>query len=226
MKTQTESIRRMFDRIAPRYDLLNRVMSLGFDRYWRREVIQLANLPAGGLLLDAATGTGDLAREAARWVPGARVTGIDFSAVMLRLAALTPFPVRWALADAVRLPFADGTFDAVVSGFLLRNVPDSGRALHEQFRVLKPGGRVVCLDTSPPSGPLAPFQRAYMGRVIPILGRILAGEDAAYRYLPRSTERFLSAEKLAARMREAGFGRVGFRRKMFGAAAIHWGTKP
>jgi demethylmenaquinone methyltransferase/2-methoxy-6-polyprenyl-1,4-benzoquinol methylase len=134
--------------------------------------------------------------------------------------------LHWSAADALNLPFPNGTFDALVSGFLLRNVADLGKALAEQLRVLKPGGHVVALDTTRPvHSVLTPFIWTHMHVVIPTLGWMLTGQGDAYTYLPNSSESFLRAEALAERMTAAGFGRVGFRRLNFGTIAIHWGEK-
>jgi demethylmenaquinone methyltransferase/2-methoxy-6-polyprenyl-1,4-benzoquinol methylase len=134
--------------------------------------------------------------------------------------------VRWSGTDALNLPFPDNTFDAVVSGYLLRNVIDVRRAWAEQFRVLKPGGTVVCLDTTPPpKNLLRPFIQFHLHVIIPTLGRLIAGNSDAYTYLPDSTENFLPAETLASRMQDAGFREVQFERWMFGTMAIHWGKK-
>jgi len=226
---RAENVRRMFDRIAPRYDLLNSLMTFGRDRAWRREAVRHLGLGPGARLLDLGTGTGDLALEARRRHPQVRVAAADFAREMLRRARRRPGAdgVGWLIADALHLPFADSTFDAVVSGFLVRNVVDLDRALTEQRRVLRPGGRLACLDTTPPGrGPLRPMLDFHLHRVIPLLGRALAGDVEAYNYLPGSTSRFLPAEELAARMTRAGFAGVGFVRRMFGTIAIHWGARP
>jgi demethylmenaquinone methyltransferase/2-methoxy-6-polyprenyl-1,4-benzoquinol methylase len=217
----------MFSRIAGRYDLMNRLMTAGQDGRWRKEVIRRAALPPGGLLLDLGAGTGDLARAALRASPGARAVAADFTIEMMRVGQGRPAPQpAWSGADALRLPFPDETFDAVVSGFLLRNVSDLPRALAEQRRVLRPGGRMVCLDTTrPPRNILSPFIQFHLHTVIPALGRLVTGEAEAYAYLPDSTENFLSAESLAEQMQLAGFTQVGCRRLMFGAAALHWGVR-
>lgn len=224
-------VQNMFTRIAPRYDRMNRLMTGGQDLAWRREVIRRAGLRPGGRLLDLGAGTGDLTREARRQQPGVRAAAADFTLEMMRvgqaadLRAARP-PLDWSAADAARLPFPDATFEAVVSGFLLRNVTDLPRVLSEQYRVIKPGGRVVTLDTTPPpDNILAPFIRFHLHTVIPALGRLLAGQPEAYAYLPDSTENFLPPERLAARLTEAGFTQVGFARRMFGTIAIHWGVK-
>jgi len=217
----------MFARIAHRYDLMNRLMTAGQDVRWRVEVIQRAVLPPGGSLLDLGAGTGDLAREALRQAPQSTAVAADFTLEMM--LAGRDRPVRhlvWTAADALYLPFPDERFDAVVSGFLLRNVSDLPRSLHEQRRVLKPGGRIVCLDTTrPPHNLLTPFINLHLHTVIPALGRLIAGDAEAYTYLPDSTQSFLSAESLAEHLRLAGFREVGFLRKMLGTVAIHWGVK-
>ena len=217
----------MFARIAHRYDLMNRLMTAGQDVRWRVEVIQRAVLPPGGSLLDLGAGTGDLAREALRQAPQSTAVAADFTLEMM--LAGRDRPVRhlvWTAADALYLPFPDERFDAVVSGFLLRNVSDLPRSLSEQRRVLKPGGRIVCLDTTrPPQNLLTPFINLHLHTVIPALGRLIAGDAEAYTYLPDSTQSFLSAESLAEHLRLAGFREVGFLRKMLGTVAIHWGVK-
>jgi len=228
-RTRAESVRAMFARIARRYDLLNRLMTFGRDRAWRREAVAALKLERGARLLDIGAGTGDLAFTARSVQPAARVVACDFTREMLDQGRARPgaAAVDWVLADAVALPFAARTFDAAVSGFLLRNVVDLDRALREQLRVLKPGGRLAALDTTPPRpGPLAPLARFQLRYVIPALGRLVAGDSAAYRYLPATTEAFASAERLAERMAAAGLRQVAFRRRMLGTIAIHHGRKP
>jgi demethylmenaquinone methyltransferase/2-methoxy-6-polyprenyl-1,4-benzoquinol methylase len=135
--------------------------------------------------------------------------------------------LNWTGADASRLPFPDAAFEAVVSGFLMRNVSDVHGSLAEQLRVLKPGGRIVVLDTTPPpESPIAPLIRFHLHTIIPNLGRAITGQAEAYQYLPDTTESFLEPELLAGRLISAGFAEVGFRRLMFGTIAIHWGRKP
>ncbi len=228
-RERSQYVQGMFTRIAPRYDLMNRLMTLGQDARWRREVIRRAALPQrGGLLLDLGAGTGDLAFDALKANPAGRALAADFTLEMMRVGKNRPngHRVHWSAVDALHIPFPDDTFDAVVSGFLLRNVIDIQQALAEQLRVLKPGGWAVALDTTRPKpGPLAPLIRFHMHTVIPLLGRILTGQPDAYTYLPDSSENFLRAEELAARMAAAGFVDVGFWRRMFGVVAIHWGRK-
>ncbi|HPH96976.1 MAG TPA: ubiquinone/menaquinone biosynthesis methyltransferase [Anaerolineaceae bacterium] len=221
-------VQHLFTRIASRYDLMNRLMTGGQDGFWRREVIARAALQPGACLLDLGAGTGDLAREALKQQPTCQVTAADFTLAMMLAGRSNKGPtLTFAAADALHLPFCDAHFDGLVSGFLLRNVVDLPRALAEQFRVLKPGGRWVALDTTQPrSGLLTPLVQFYMHRVIPLAGRVLTGDGEAYRYLPETTQHFLSAEALQEKLIEAGFRQTGFRRLNFGTIAIHWGVKP
>ena len=221
----------MFGRIAHRYDLMNRLMTAGQDVRWRREVIRRASLPSQARLLDLGAGTGDLALETIRQIPGASPVAADFTLAMMRVgqARLRAMACRgpaWCGADALNLPFPANQFDAVVSGFLMRNVGNLLQALKEQRRVLKPGGRIVILDTTPLQGRLlSPLIAIHLNFIIPNLGRLLTGHPEAYTYLPHSTRQFLTAEALAERMLECGYLRVGFHRLMFGSVAIHWGVK-
>jgi demethylmenaquinone methyltransferase/2-methoxy-6-polyprenyl-1,4-benzoquinol methylase len=219
-------VQNVFTRIAARYDLMNRLMTGGQDLRWRQEVIRRAGLHPHASLLDLGSGTGDLAREALRQQPGAHVTAADFTLEMMRAGRKPHDPFAWSAADALALPFPSASFHAVVSGFLMRNVVDSQQALGEQYRVLKPGGRIVILDTTrPQKNLLTPLIWLHMHLVIPLLGTLLSGQRDAYTYLPDSTEAFLRAEELAARMAAAGFRQIGFKRVMFGTIAIHWGEK-
>lgn len=219
-------IENMFTRIASRYDLMNRLMTGFQDVRWRRSVIRLARLNPNASLLDLGTGTGDLAREALRQVPQVRLVAADFTLTMMRVGNQRYGPLPWCAADALALPFASQSFDAVVSGFLMRNVIDMQQALREQYRILKPGGKIVILDTTrPQKNLLSPLIWLHMHLVIPTLGRLLSGEKDAYHYLPDSTEGFVSAEELADRLVSAGFVEVSYRRWMFGTIAIHWGQK-
>ena len=218
-------VQNMFTRIAKRYDLMNRLMTGGQDIRWRRQVIQLARLGNNARLLDLGTGTGDLAREALAQFPRARVIAADFTLEMMRVGRERG-ALNFSSADALRLPFQDTLFDAVVSGFLMRNVIDLQKALQEQYRVLKKGGRIVILDTTrPKKNILSPFIWLYMHFVIPTLGRVLTGSSDAYRYLPETTEGFVTAEEMAARMAAVGFKKLNYERFMFGTIAIHWGAK-
>lgn len=227
-KERARYVQEMFSQIAPRYDLMNRLMTFAQDVRWRRQVIRRARLQPGSWLLDLGTGTGDLAREALRQRPNCRVVAADFTLPMMILgqSRFTQPAPDWSAADAQRLPFPDEIFDAVVSGFLMRNVTDLAHSLGEQYRVLKPGGRIVALDTTPPQDDLLkPMVQFHLGMVIPTLGKLVAGQMDAYRYLPETTQNFLEPERLAGRLVAAGFRKVGYVRLMFGTIAIHWGIK-
>ena len=218
-------VQSMFTKIAHRYDLMNRLMTGGQDIRWRKEVVQLARLSPNASLLDLGTGTGDLAREALTQVPQARVTAADFTLEMMRVGKQNG-DLNFSSADALNLPFKDKTFDAIVSGFLMRNVTDVQQALKEQHRTLKPGGRIVVLDTTrPKQNLLTPFIKFHMHVIIPTVGELLSGMRDAYEYLPDTTEGFLTAEELSVRMVSVGFRKVNFKRLMFGTIAIHWGEK-
>ncbi len=223
-------VQRMFGRIVPRYDLLNRLISLGMDRRWRRLAAAAAQ-PAGGLALDVGTGTGDLALELSRQ-GAAFVVGVDFSPEMLaaaRAKATVAGGARlsWALADALRLPFPEGTFDCVVNAFLLRNLADLRAGLAEMARVLKPGGRLVCLDmTRPPPGPFGALYRLYFNYLVPPLAGAVSGHPAAYRYLPHSLQGFPDASQVAALLTDVGLRQVRVRRLGGGTVALHTARKP
>lgn len=226
---RADYVQDMFARIAGRYDTMNRLMTFGQDLRWRRYVIRVANLPAGGRLLDIATGTGDIAAEGLNQVPGLQAVGGDFTIEMMQAGKRIPGreSIRWTAADTLALPFPDNTFDAVTSGFLMRNVIDVPGAFREQARVTRRGGRVVVLESSPPKDNLLkPFIRIHLNYIIPTLGRIVAGESDAYRYLPDSTQAFQGPEQLAAAMRAAGLVDVSYRLFMFGTIGVHVGTKP
>jgi len=229
---KADFVRAMFARIARRYDFMNRLMTLGRDQAWRRYVARQASLPQGGLALDVATGTADLALALTRHYPHGRVVGVDFCPEMIELgrakvaAAGWDPRVRFVIGDALQLPFADGCFDAVTSGFALRNVADIPRAFAEMGRVVKAGSRVVNLEIARPTLPL--FRQLfhfYFYRLVPLLGRVLAGQGDAYCYLPNSLTHFLSPEKLKAVMERVGLSRVGYRRLMLGTVAVHVGFK-
>ncbi len=225
-KDRERYVRRTFSRIAAHYDLMNRLMTGGQDVRWRRETIRRARLSPNERLLDLGAGTGDLAREALRSQPSAHVVAADFTLQMM-LAGRRHSALSFIQANALQTPFAANTFDAVVSGYLMRNVGNLNQAIAEQFRLLKPGGRLVILETTVPTRNfLSPFIWLHLHVIIPVLGMLVAGNGEAYRYLPDSTEHFVTAENLAGQLRTAGFADVGFRRLMGGTIAIHWGEKP
>jgi demethylmenaquinone methyltransferase/2-methoxy-6-polyprenyl-1,4-benzoquinol methylase len=229
-KARADYVQDMFDRIAGRYNLMNRLMTGGQDLRWRRFVVQQTQLPPGGKLLDLATGTGDIGFEMLRRDPSAYVIGADFSLEMMQVGRhlAAGAAMDWAGADALKLPFSDASFDAVTSGYLMRNVIDINRSLSEQLRVLKTGGRIVILDSSPPPPSLLrPFINIHLRYVIPALGRLVVGKSGAdaYEYLPQSTQAFKTPEDLAQLMRGAGIVNVQYRTFAFGTMAVHWGEK-
>lgn len=226
--SRANSVRGMFAHMAPRYDMANRWMTLGQDVKWRREVIDRASIPKGGSLLDIGAGTGDLALEAIRRESQLIVVGADFTPEMMNIGRKRQDgkAVLWLNTDALALPFISCSFDAVVSGYLVRNVVNIQQTLAEQYRILKMGGQMVCLDTTPPPGDLAHLPvRLYLRIVIPFLGGLVARDINTYRYLPESTRHFIKAPQLADRLSSVGFKDVGFRCFMGGSMAIHWGTK-
>jgi demethylmenaquinone methyltransferase / 2-methoxy-6-polyprenyl-1,4-benzoquinol methylase len=219
-----EGVRAMFDRIAPVYDVMNRVMTVGLDGRWRRATAEAA-VRGGDRVLDACCGTGDLALAAAR--VGGRVTGLDFSERMLERARrkgaqVTNCNLEWVRGDVLALPFADGSFDSATVGFGVRNVEDLPAALRELRRVLVPGGRLGVLEITRPRGFLRHFYGLWFDRIVPLLGRVLPGGDA-YTYLPASVRRFPGPEDLARALEEAGFERVRFRLFAGGIVALHVG---
>ena len=221
MTLAPEAVRSMFDRIAPVYDAMNRVMTAGLDVRWRRLAAAAAVRP-GDRVLDAACGTGDLALADLRAGAGA-VTGLDFSPRMLERARRKAAEVEWVEGDLLALPFGDAVFDAATIGFGIRNVADLELGLRELRRVLRPGGRLAILEITRPRGPLRPFFELWFDRLVPRLGRLLPG-GAAYSYLPESVKRFPPAEELAELMRRAGFGDVGFRLLAGSIVALHTGV--
>ncbi len=218
----------MFDAIAGRYDLMNRVMTMGQDQKWRRFVVDKAGDPGNGWVLDLATGTGDIAALSRESYQDAKVIGADFSQNMLYEAKkrFSDLDIDWQVSDANNLPYEDNVFESVTFGYLLRNVDNAVNVLKEVNRVLKPGGRVVCLDTTPPNKNLLyPFIRMYFAVGIPLLGKMIANDEAAYAYLTGSTMDFYTAEGLADAFVEAGFTKVGYKKFMLGTIGVHWGIK-
>jgi demethylmenaquinone methyltransferase/2-methoxy-6-polyprenyl-1,4-benzoquinol methylase len=245
-------VKQMFSRIAHRYDLMNRLMTFGRDRAWRRYTVEIAvgRAPhlddAGGegnpvpgtktgrteepWVLDVATGTGDLALEVLRQWPAAKVTGLDFTPEMLIAARQkvhdAAADVDLMAGDALHLPYLDGSYDAVVTGFALRNVTDIPAAFAEMARVTRPGGRVACLEIAKPQKPL--FRQMfefYFYRLVPIIGGLITGQRSAYTYLPHSLTAFLTPDEIAEVMRGSGWQKVGYKRLMLGTVAVHVGVR-
>jgi demethylmenaquinone methyltransferase / 2-methoxy-6-polyprenyl-1,4-benzoquinol methylase len=215
----SSEVRSMFDRIAPVYDAMNRVMTMGLDLRWRRITAQ-AVVRRGDRVLDACCGTGDLALACER--AGGRVTGLDFSERMLERARRKSASVEWVEGDLLALPFAEASFEAATVGFGVRNVADLERGLSELRRVLVPDGRIGVLEITQPRGALAPFYRIWFDRIVPLLGKVLKG-GAAYSYLPASVRRFPGPDDLAGLMRDSGFDDVAFRTFAGGIVALHTG---
>ena len=219
-------VRAMFDRIARVYDGMNSVMTAGLHHQWRRRAVDLAEVGPGASVLDVATGTGDLAIEAAGRVgPTGSVIGSDFSEEMLagarRKPAAASIPFEWG--NALELPYETDRFDAATVGFGARNFSDLDRGLQEMVRVVRPGGRVVVLEiTTPTKPPLSTFYEAWFDRLVPLLGRF----DEAYAYLPASVKRFPGPHELAARMDRAGLDQIRYVLTAGGIIAIHVGRKP
>lgn len=219
---------RMFSGIAGRYDLMNTLMTFGLDRKWRRCLVRQACLKPGQQILDVGAGTGAVAAEVRTRMPWVRVVAGDMTLAMMAVGRNRPGAdgVLWTGADALSLPFRDKSFDAVVSAYLIRNLEDLDQGLQEQYRVLKSGGRLVCLDSCPPpTGPLRPFILFYMKVFIPVLGKWVTGKGWAYQYLPGSIERFKSPAQLAGRLRKAGLVEVGYRTFLFGTMCVLRGIR-
>jgi demethylmenaquinone methyltransferase / 2-methoxy-6-polyprenyl-1,4-benzoquinol methylase len=219
-RLRADDVRTMFDRIAPVYDAMNRVMTAGLDRRWRRETVEEVVRP-GDKVLDACCGTGDLAVAAAR--AGGKVTGLDFSEQMLERARKKESSVEWVRGDLLELPFEDAAFDAATVGFGIRNVEDAEVALRELRRVLRSKGRLGILEITRPSGSLRHFYGLWFDRIVPLMGKVLPG-GAAYAYLPASVRRFPGPEELAELFRGAGFEHVRYRLFAGGIVALHTGV--
>jgi demethylmenaquinone methyltransferase / 2-methoxy-6-polyprenyl-1,4-benzoquinol methylase len=218
-------VREVFRRIARRYDLLNDVMSLGMHRLGKRSMVRSVEAGPGQVLVDLAGGTGDIAHRLA--AHDRKVIVIDPSYEMM--AAGRPgrhHAVQWIVGVAEQLPLPDATVDAVTIGFGIRNFTEIDDALAEILRVLKPGGRVLCLEFSKVAGPLRGPVELFNRWVVPAMGASLAGDKSAYRYLIESIERFPDQESFAGILRQAGFASVGYRNFGLGVAALHWGTRP
>jgi demethylmenaquinone methyltransferase/2-methoxy-6-polyprenyl-1,4-benzoquinol methylase len=210
----------MFDRIAPVYDAMNRAMTAGLDRRWRRETARAAVSP-GDRVLDTCCGTGDLA--IACLAEGGEVTGLDFSERMLERARAKSDQVEWMQGDALALPFEDGSFDAATVGFGVRNLEDLDRGLAELRRVLRPGGRLAILEITQPRGLLRPFYKLWFDGLVPLAGKLLPG-GSAYTYLPASVRRFPAAREFAQMIEASGFEQVRYRLFAGGIVALHTGV--
>lgn len=217
-----EAVRGMFDRIAPVYDSMNRLMTAGLDQRWRRLAVSEVVWP-GDRVLDACCGTGDLAIASEQ--RGGRVVGLDFSEQMLDRARRKSGTVEWIRGDALALPFGDDDFDAATVGFGVRNLEDLEAGLRELRRVLRPGGKVAVLEITRPGGILRPFFRLWFEVLVPQLGRVLPGGEA-YTYLPASVRRFPGPEDLSRLLERAGFEGVRYRLLGGGIVALHVAGRP
>jgi demethylmenaquinone methyltransferase/2-methoxy-6-polyprenyl-1,4-benzoquinol methylase len=226
-ENKSTEVRRIFRRIHRRYDLLNRLMSFGQDQGWRGQAVARLTPSPQALILDVGAGTGSLSAAVLRRHPDARVVAVDFTREMM-LTGRHRYPnheIFWVQADAAALPFKQGTFQGVVSGFLLRNVAAIERVLREQRQVLADGQRMVCLESNPARRSMfRAFIRFHFEQVIPTLGSLLAQDRQAYDYLTRSMDGFLPSEELLSKMRAAGFTSLGAKQLMLGTIAIHWGS--
>ncbi len=224
-------VERMFARIAPGYDRVNRVMTFGLDQGWRQRVVEQLAPPVDGRCLDVGTGTGDFLPILAAWSRNGMAVGIDFTLPMMsagqaKLDPLGPERAAFVGGDALNLPFPDHTFDAISTGFVMRNVTDIGQAFREMYRVTRPGGVVACLEVARPRNPLVRIgHQIYFEGIVPWIGQLLGGDRNAYRYLPESARAFPPPERLAVIMREAGWHYVSYRLYGLGAVAIHIGAR-
>lgn len=228
---RADYVRQLFSRIVPRYDLFNTVSTFGQDARWRRMVVRLAALPPGGSALDVATGTGAVAFALAETTPTAAVIGADFCEPMIdaarqKAAAGRAGHLTFEVGDVLSLPYTDETFDCVTVSFGVRNFSDIPRGLAEMRRVLKPGGRFVCLELTHARSPLIRLGfDLYFYRISPLIGTLLSGDRAAYTYLPHSLTTFPDADTLARMIGDAGFRRARYRLLNFGTIAIHMGVR-
>ena len=223
----------LFSRIAPRYDLMNTLMTGGMHHRWRAAAAAVATEGLQGMALDIATGTGDLALALVRRPAVSRGVGVDLLPEMVTRAREKALgrgrsgEVTFAVADGLHLPFPENTFACATSAWGLRNMPDLRRSLEEMVRVVRPGGRVVSLDSFSVQGsPWSPVFRLFFHHVVPLMGQLVAGDRAAYTYLPQSVDKFLAADELVRVMEEVKLEDVGYRRMGLGAVALHWGTVP
>ncbi len=230
-------VQQSFAAIASGYDLTNRVMTFGLDQGWREEVVRAVAPPVDGRALDVGTGTGDFLPLLAAWMPQGVAVGMDFCLPMMQAGwskisaplpgePLQPGAAAFLGGDALRLPFPDQTFDALTTGFVLRNVTDIAAALREMWRVARPGGTMACLDVARPQNPLLRLgHRLYFERVVPLIGGVINDDMRFYTYLPHSARNFPSPPALAQMMHEAGWRHVSYRMLGMGAVALHVGTR-
>lgn len=226
-------VERMFAAIAPGYDRANRMMTFGLDQGWRQRVVEAVVPISNGCALDVGTGTGDFLPLLAAWMPEGIAVGVDFCLPMMQegTAKLNHLPPRsgvvsFVAGDGLHLPFPDNTFDAITTGFTVRNVTDIGAAFAEMWRVARPGGVVACLEVTHAHNPLLRFfHRLYFKYAVPVIGGVLSGNPGAYVYLDQSARVFPAPDTLAHTMRSAGWHHVSYRFFSMGAVAMHIGVK-
>lgn len=227
IKNETE-VNQMFTRVAPHYDKLNNVISLGTQKLWRKRLLDGLEFKPGAKALDICCGTGDLTLALASRLPQGRVTGVDFNSAMLKIAEKKAKGIPNLIlinGDAMNLPLDDNSFDIVTIGFGLRNVPDANQALAEIYRVLKPGGQLGILEMSQPTNSLVKVGWKAYFNVFPYLAKLAGGHVKDYQYLKKTSQQFVSADELARMMADAGFKAVNYSPLNFGAAVIHFGVK-
>lgn len=228
-----EQVRAMFNNIAPAYDFMNRAMTLGVDKSWRKHTVKTVAATNPSTILDVATGTGDLAIALAEASPEAKITGVDLSEGMLDIGRQKVASkglenrVELRSANCLNLPFADDSFDAVTVAFGVRNFENLARGYDEMFRVIKPGGMICVLELSTPVNPIVkPFYKFYTRGVIPTVGRIVAGDSRAYTYLPESIAAVAQGDEMLELMRASGFEACRYRRFTFGVCTFYMARKP
>jgi demethylmenaquinone methyltransferase/2-methoxy-6-polyprenyl-1,4-benzoquinol methylase len=224
--TRRALIRRTFEQVAPRYDLMNDLMSMGVHRLWKSDFVALTAARPGEIALDLAGGTGDIGLALA--AAGARVLVADPSPAMMRVGRTRPGAerIKWIAAEAEHLPFPDASIDLVTISFGIRNATSVADSLHEIARILKPGGRFVCLEFSTPRAWLRPFYGLWSRTAIPLLGAVVSGRRDAYRYLVESIRRFPDQAEFASMIAATGLTDVRWRDFSFGIAAAHSARKP
>jgi demethylmenaquinone methyltransferase/2-methoxy-6-polyprenyl-1,4-benzoquinol methylase len=232
MNKTPQRVQGIFDGLAKDYDKMNDIISLGTHRSWRTKTMGTVTVPKNGQILDVAAGTGDWTISLAEALDKGHVTGFDLSPEMLAIArekvnaAGVSFWVTLTQGDAMHLPYDDASFDLVTIGFGLRNLPDAELGLAELYRVLKPGGQLIVLETSKPENPVVkPFWKLYFKGVMPMMGKVFAKDKESYDYLEQTTEEFMSPEELKDLMLKTGFSSVNYKRFNLGAAAAHYGIK-
>lgn len=228
-----EQVEQMFDSIAPAYDFMNRAMTLGIDKLWRKKAVKMVAKSQPQSILDVATGTGDLAITLARAISGAQITGIDLSEGMISVGrkkiekAGLQERITLRAGDCLQMPFEDNRFDSLTVAYGVRNFADIPAGLREMQRVIRPGGMVCIVELSTPVSPIVkPLYRLYTRGVIPLVGRLISKDTRAYSYLPESIEAVPQRERMTALMEAAGFISAAFRPLTFGVCTIYTGVKP